>query len=61
MSSLGSVLARLVLLAGGAAIGALLARLLDEAMIKQAEERSTRDKNRYAQGLPPIRPGRPRE
>jgi uncharacterized membrane-anchored protein YhcB (DUF1043 family) len=61
MSSLGSILARLAMLAGGAAIGALLARLFDEAMIKQAEERSMLDKNRYAQGLPPIQPGREKE
>ena len=61
MSSLGSVLARLVMLAGGAAIGALLARLFDEAMLKQAEEQATRDKHRYAQGLSPIRPDKHKE
>ncbi len=58
MSSLGSTLAKLAALAGGAAIGVLLARLFDEAMFKQAEERSTHDKNRYAQGLPSLQPGK---
>jgi hypothetical protein len=61
MSSLATVLARLAMLASGTAIGVLLARLVDDALIKQAEERSMHDKNRYAQGLPPIQTGKQRE
>jgi len=56
MSNVGTTLAKLVMLAGGAVIGALLARLFDEALIKQAKERSEHDKYRYEQGLPPIQP-----
>ncbi len=61
MSSLGTVLAKLAMLTGGAVIGALLARLFDEALIKQAEEKSMHDKNRYAQGLSPIQPDKQKE
>jgi hypothetical protein len=61
MGSLGTTMAKLAMLATGAVIGALLARLFDEALIKQAEERSMRDKNRYEQGLPPIQPDRQKE
>ncbi|MFL5624215.1 MAG: hypothetical protein ACJ788_01305 [Ktedonobacteraceae bacterium] len=61
MDSLGTILAKLAMLTGGAIIGAMLARLFDEAMIKQAEERSMQDKNRYAQGLSPIRSGKQKE
>ena len=56
MSNLGTVLVKLTLLAGGAIIGAVLANLFDEELTKRAEERSQRDKNRYAQGLSPIQP-----
>ncbi|HZU66874.1 MAG TPA: hypothetical protein VFA09_06315 [Ktedonobacteraceae bacterium] len=41
-------------LAGGAVLGALLARWLDEVATTRAEERSERDRTRYAQGLSPI-------
>ncbi len=61
MNNLALVLAKLALLASGAAIGAVLARLVDAAMVKSAEERSMHDKNRYAQGLSPIQPGKPKE
>lgn len=54
MSNLGTVLVRLTALAGGAIIGAILSRVYDETLSKRAEERSTRDKMRYAQGLAPI-------
>ncbi|GAC1656700.1 MAG: hypothetical protein NVS4B7_00940 [Ktedonobacteraceae bacterium] len=56
MSNLGATLVKITLLASGAILGALLARLYDESLAKQAEERSERDKNRYAQGLPPLQP-----
>jgi hypothetical protein len=45
---------KLTALAGGAVIGALLSRMYDEALTKRAEERSMRDKARYAQGLASI-------
>jgi hypothetical protein len=54
-------LLKLTMLAGGAVIGALLARLLDEALTKSAEERSEHDKNRYAQGLAPMEPEQQKE
>lgn len=56
MSNLGTTLVKITMLAGGAVLGALLARLYDETLVKQAEERSERDKNRYERGLPPIQP-----
>ena len=53
MNNFGTILAKLVALAGGAITGALLARWCDELLAKRAEERSTYDKRRYEQGLPP--------
>jgi hypothetical protein len=61
MNSLGSVLAKLVALTGGAALGALLARLFDEAMVRHSQEQAAHDKNRYAQGLSPIQPAKAKE
>ena len=51
MNNFGTTLVKLLALAGGAAIGALLSRLYDEVMTQRAEERSQRDKMRYEQGL----------
>jgi hypothetical protein len=51
MSNLGTILVRLTALAGGAIIGAFLSKMYDEALTRRAEERSMRDKTRYAQGL----------
>jgi hypothetical protein len=56
MNNFGTTLLKLTMLAGGAVVGALLARLLDEALTKSYEERSDHDKNRYAQGLAPVQP-----
>lgn len=61
MNNLGATLLKLTMLAGGAVVGALLARLFDEALTKSAEERSKRDRNRYAQGLAPVRPDQQKE
>ena len=61
MNNLCTTLLKLTMLAGGAVIGALLARLLDEALTKSAEERSEHDKNRYAQGLAPMEPEQQKE
>lgn len=56
MNNFGTTVLKLTMLAGGAVVGALLARLLDEALTKSSEERSEHDKNRYAQGLAPVQP-----
>ena len=61
MNNLGTALLKLTMLTGGAILGALLARLFDEALSKSVEERSQRDKNRYAQGLAPIQPDQQKE
>ena len=54
MSNIGTMLVRLTALAGGAIIGVFLSKKYDEALTRRAEERSIRDKTRYAQGLAPI-------
>ncbi|HLH62071.1 MAG TPA: hypothetical protein VKV20_10340 [Ktedonobacteraceae bacterium] len=54
MNNFASSLIKLTALAGGAVIGALVARWLDEVATTRAEERSERDRTRYAQGLSPI-------
>ena len=61
MNNLGATLLKLTVLAGGAVIGALLARLFDETLTKSAVERSDHDKNRYAQGLAPLQPEQQKE
>ena len=54
MNNFATSLIKLTLLAGGAVIGTLVARWLEETITAQAEERSERDKTRYEQGLAPI-------
>lgn len=57
MSNIGTALVRLMALAGGAVVGALLSRWYDDVMTartERAEERSQSDKMRYEQGLSPI-------
>ncbi len=54
MNNLASSLIKLTALAGGAVIGGLLARWLDEVTTTRSEKRSERDRTRYAQGLSPI-------
>ena len=56
MGNIGSTIARVVALAGGAVIGAFLANLLDKLISSQLQETPDYDKNRYAQGLTPVRP-----
>lgn len=54
MSNTGVTLAKVVMLAGGAVIGALLARWVDgllEAQGNEQTKQSEYDRNRYAQGL----------
>jgi hypothetical protein len=55
MNNLGVVLVKLTVLAGGAVIGALLARWYDEALSTCLQEKSEHDKTYYARGLPPIK------
>lgn len=54
MGNLSTMLVRLTALAGGAIIGVFLAKKYDEVLTRRGEERSMRDKTRYAQGLAPI-------
>lgn len=56
MVNIASTLVKLAALAGGAVLGALLARWFEKELTERAEEQSERDKTRYAQGLPPISP-----
>ena len=60
MSNLGTNALKVGLLVSGAIVGAWLARLFDEALLKRAETESESDKERYAQGLTPISP-KPKE
>jgi hypothetical protein len=56
MNNPTSVLLKAMALAGGAVVGALLSRWVDELISKQAQSQSEYDKARYAQGLGPITP-----
>lgn len=53
MNNPGTIL-KVVALAGGAILGALLSRWVDELLAKQAQAQTDYDKERYAQGLGPI-------
>jgi hypothetical protein len=53
MNNPGTIL-KVVALAGGAIVGALLSRWVDDLLSKQARSQSDYDKVRYAQGLGPI-------
>lgn len=54
MNNLGAALVKLTVLAGGAVIGALLARWYDQVLSARLQEKSEHDKSYYARGLPPI-------
>lgn len=54
MNNFATSLLKVVALAGGAVIGTLIARWMEEAISSRAEERSEQDKTRYAQGLAPL-------
>ncbi|MBA2680263.1 MAG: hypothetical protein H0U76_17935 [Ktedonobacteraceae bacterium] len=58
MNNAGTALIRVVVLAGGALAGALLAGWYDRMMSERAQEKFDYDKDRYAQGLSPL-PQRP--
>ena len=49
-----ATIVKIVALLGGAAVGALLARWLDEWQYSRAQERSEYDRARYRQGLGPV-------
>jgi hypothetical protein len=54
MNNSANTLVKVIALAGGAALGALLARWLDELLASQAQERHDFDRLRYEQGLTPV-------
>ena len=54
MSNIGSTIAKVAALTGGAIMGAFLANLLDKFISSQIQERPDYEKSRYAQGLTPI-------
>ena len=56
MNNAATALLRIAALAGGAVIGAFLARWVDEFMASQSQEQVDSDKLRYAQGLAPLAP-----
>lgn len=47
-------LLRVAALAGGAVLGALLARWVDDMLSTRVQEQAEYDKARYAQGLTPV-------
>ncbi|GAC1397961.1 MAG: hypothetical protein NVS4B12_05720 [Ktedonobacteraceae bacterium] len=61
MSNVGTAIAKVAMLAGGAVLGAFLARLCDEWIASHSHAQSDYDRTRYAQGLgavvlPPAAP-----
>ena len=55
MNNPGTIL-KVVAVAGGAILGALLSHWVDDLIARQARPQSDYDKERYAQGLGPIPP-----
>ncbi len=61
MRSLGIAVAKIVMLAGGATLGAFLARVCEDWVSSRTHTQSEYDKTRYSQGLgavvlPPVAP-----
>lgn len=59
MNNFGTTVAKIAMLAGGAVIGAYLARLCDEWLASRSHSQAEYDKTRYSQGLgavvlPPV-------
>ena len=54
MNNFGAAIVKVVVLAGGAAMGALLGRWCDELISTRLRDQSEYDKTRYAQGLAPL-------
>lgn len=61
MNNAATALMRIAVLAGGAAMGALLARWVDDIVSTQSQQKSDYDKARYSQGLSPISPQSPKD
>jgi len=51
-----TTVAKVAALAGGAVLGALLARWCDQLLSTRMQEKSEYDKTRYEQGLTPLAP-----
>ncbi|GAC1361971.1 MAG: hypothetical protein NVS2B12_03810 [Ktedonobacteraceae bacterium] len=56
MKNVGTALVRVVVLTGGALVGAFLANWYDRMLSERAREQFVYDKERYAQGLTPRSP-----
>ena len=54
MNNFGTAVVKVVVLAGGAVLGTLLARWCDELLATRSQVQSDYDKIRYEQGLTPI-------
>ncbi len=54
MDEFGTALVKVMALAGGAVLGALMARWLEEKISEQSAKGFDYDKSRYAQGLAPL-------
>jgi len=54
LNNLGTIIVKVVVLAGGATMGALLARWCDDLISTRMYDMSEYDKTRYAQGLAPL-------
>lgn len=54
MGKVGTTLLKVTVLAGGALIGAIVGRFVDEAMVKRSAEQAEYDRTRYEQGLGPV-------
>ena len=53
-NDIGTAIAKIIALTGGALAGAILANWFDKALSDRMHERSDRDRERYAQGLTPL-------
>jgi hypothetical protein len=54
--NIGSVIAKLIALSGGAVAGILLTNWFEKALAERAQQKSEYDRSRYAQGLTPLSP-----
>lgn len=54
--NIGSVIAKLIALSGGAIAGILLTNWFEKALAERAQQKSEYDRSRYAQGLTPLSP-----
>ena len=54
MGRFGTTLLKVAVLTGGAILGAIVGRFVDEAMVKRSAEQAEYDRTRYEQGLGPV-------